>query len=154
VSAPIVILRRGDGERLAELETACGQDAAGAETWDAALARPEMFFLGIEDRSGRLAAMVSAAMTPDHADIHDLLVAPSERRRGLARQLVRALARHAGQRGIARLCLEVSENNLPARTLYERTGFRLDGTRRNYYRDGSEALLMSVAVAGLAGLGQ
>lgn len=149
-----MILRKGDDERVAELETVCGHDAAGAETWDAALARPEMLFLGIEDQSGRLVAMVSATMTPDHADIHDLLVEPSQRRRGLARQLVRALARHAGERGIARLCLEVSENNHPARTLYEKTGFRLDGTRRKYYRDGSTALMMSVAVAGLSGLGQ
>ena len=98
--------------------------------------------------------MVSAAMTPDHADIHDLLVEPSQRRRGLARQLVRALARHAGERGIARLCLEVSEDNLPARMLYEKAGFRLDGARRKYYRNGSTALLMSVAVVSLAGLGQ
>jgi [ribosomal protein S18]-alanine N-acetyltransferase len=149
-----VILRRGDGERLGELEADCGSDPAVADTWDAALARPEMLFLGIEDPSGRLVAMVSAAMTPDHADIHDLLVEPSQRRRGLARQLVRALARHAGERGIARLCLEVSEDNLPARMLYEKAGFRLDGARRKYYRNGSTALLMSVAVVSLAGLGQ
>ena len=37
--------------------------------------------------------------------------------------------------------LEVHERNLPARRLYERVGFKVVGTRANYYPDGASAVL-------------
>lgn len=38
--------------------------------------------------------------------------------------------------------LEVSSENIPAISLYRKAGFKLKGSRREYYPDGSDALLM------------
>jgi ribosomal-protein-alanine N-acetyltransferase len=47
--------------------------------------------------------------------------------------------------------LEVRQSNMAARTLYERSGFRLDGIRKNYYPASTgreDALLMSRKLEG------
>ena len=53
-------------------------------------------------------------------------------------------------RGMRRLTLDVAEDNTPARRLYERLGFTLDGRRKGYYAAGRpapvDALLMSCSL--------
>lgn len=69
----------------------------------------------------------------DEAEILTVAVAPAERGRGIARQL---LARHLGRLaaiGIARVFLEVDDGNRPALHLYARAGFREVGRRTGYY---------------------
>lgn len=56
-------------------------------------------------------------------------VAPEARGRGVARDLIRAVATWTLGRGSARVVLFVQEANTPARQLYERAGFRLTGDR-------------------------
>lgn len=56
-------------------------------------------------------------------------VDPDARGRGVARDLIRAVAGWALGRGSARVVLFVQEANWPARKLYERAGFRLTGDR-------------------------
>ena len=56
-------------------------------------------------------------------------VAPEARGRGVARDLIRAVASWALGRGSARVVLFVQEANTPARQLYERAGFNLTGDR-------------------------
>jgi hypothetical protein len=54
-----------------------------------------------------------------------------------------ALLDQAIQRGAALSTLEVRVGNAPARRLYEKLGFEEVGERRNYYRDGEDALIMT-----------
>ena len=42
---------------------------------------------------------------------------------------------------INKLFLEVSQNNVPAKNFYNGFDFLTVGVRRNYYKDGSDALL-------------
>ena len=42
---------------------------------------------------------------------------------------------------INKLLLEVSQNNLNAENFYNRFDFNTVGTRKNFYKDGSNALL-------------
>ena len=51
------------------------------------------------------------------------------RGRGIARDLIRALARWSGERGSERVVLFVQEANEPAQHLYSRAGFRPTGDR-------------------------
>lgn len=56
-------------------------------------------------------------------------VDPAARGRGVARDLIRAVASWAQTRGAARVVLFVQEANAPARRLYQGAGFRLTGDR-------------------------
>ncbi|HRF58499.1 MAG TPA: GNAT family N-acetyltransferase [Fimbriimonadaceae bacterium] len=55
-------------------------------------------------------------------NIHDLAVAPSERGRGVGKQLLEAVADTGRKLGCCKVTLEVSPKN-PARAFYESTGF-------------------------------
>ena len=83
----------------------------------------------------------------DEAEILTLAVRPSARRTGLGARLTQATADFAAQAGAQRLSLEVAEDNVAARTLYDRTGFIQTGRRKKYYEnaDGSrsDALLLT-----------
>jgi ribosomal-protein-alanine N-acetyltransferase len=83
----------------------------------------------------------------DEAEILTLAVRPSARRTGLGARLTEAAADFAATAGAERLFLEVAEDNVAARALYDRTGFIETGRRRNYYAkaDGSrgDALLLT-----------
>ena len=55
----------------------------------------------------------------------DLLVVPGQRRKGIGRVLVGDAIEVARVAGAAELALFVAKDNLPARALYEETGFRV-----------------------------
>ncbi len=57
-------------------------------------------------------------------NVHDLAVMPDARGRGVGRALLAAIESHARETGCCLLTLEVFENNLPAKGLYESSGFR------------------------------
>jgi ribosomal protein S18 acetylase RimI-like enzyme len=57
-------------------------------------------------------------------NIHDLAVLPGRRGGGVGRTLLAAAELHARESGCCKLTLEVQDDNTPARTLYERFGFR------------------------------
>lgn len=69
----------------------------------------------------------------DEAEILTLAVRPTARRAGLGGRLVGQGAVRAAQAGAVRLFLEVAEDNVAARTLYERAGFAQIGRRKAYY---------------------
>ena len=85
-------------------------------------------------------------MAADEAEILSIAVAESHRGRGLSFNLLLTHLGHLAGRGIRTVFLEVEENNLPARRLYERVGFTVVGRRERYYRqsggDPLNALLM------------
>lgn len=62
-----------------------------------------------------------------------IAVSPQQQGLGLGRMLVTAAADDARRRGASELFLEVRENNLAARALYQTTGFVDVGRRADYY---------------------
>jgi ribosomal protein S18 acetylase RimI-like enzyme len=56
-------------------------------------------------------------------NIHDLAVLSTHRGRGIGQALLAAAEDMARSKGFGKLTLEVQEDNLPARRLYERFGF-------------------------------
>ena len=74
------------------------------------------------------------------AELLRIAVAPELRRCGIARALLSEMLSLTASDTVY---LEVRSQNTPAITLYERFGFRANGTRRNYYKNpGDDALLM------------
>ena len=78
----------------------------------------------------------------DEGEIADVAVAPSARRRGVARTLIERVAADLMREGVRSLYLEVRESNLAARALYGAMGFTQVGRRRGYYQLPSEDALL------------
>lgn len=69
----------------------------------------------------------------DEAHLHNLTVAPEERRKGVATSLLHHFLRTAARQGARSSNLEVRTANLPAIRFYRRHGYRVAGWRPNYY---------------------
>jgi len=114
---------------------------------------PANFFLGelrqplvharVAERDGHMAGYAVAWLGAGAGHLGNLAVIEGERRRGVARALVRELLETARARRVESLTLEVRVSNDAAQALYRVHGFRLAGVRRGYYRDtGEDALVM------------
>ncbi|MEE4255190.1 MAG: ribosomal protein S18-alanine N-acetyltransferase [Desulfuromusa sp.] len=64
------------------------------------------------------------------------------RRQGVAVQLLEEAFRRCSQVDLSSAWLEVRSGNIGAIALYQQYGFILSGTRKAYYRDGEDALVM------------
>jgi [ribosomal protein S18]-alanine N-acetyltransferase len=82
----------------------------------------------------------------DEAEILSVAIDPRHRGRGLSRALLLSHLGHLAGHGVARVFLEVEENNQPARRLYERAGFSVVGRRERYYRDAAGQALNALVM--------
>ena len=79
----------------------------------------------------------------DEAHIATVAAHPEYRGCGLGQWLMVALMDKAQERGARVATLEVRASNLTAQKLYAKLGFDVVGTRRKYYRDGEDGLIMT-----------
>ena len=77
----------------------------------------------------------------DEVHINYFVVNQKYRKRGFGSYLMSYLIKKCKKLNIDRLLLEVSQNNLIAEKFYSCFDFHTVGTRKNYYKDGSNALL-------------
>jgi ribosomal-protein-alanine N-acetyltransferase len=83
-----------------------------------------------------------AWLVEEEVQILTLAVHRAMARGGVGRLLLQGLLDAARTAGCRRATLEVSEGNVPARSLYESSGFAVVGRRPGFYEDGSCAILM------------
>ena len=77
----------------------------------------------------------------DEAQINFFAINQKYRKKGYGSQLMRYLIKQCEILNINKLFLEVSQTNAIAEKFYSRFNFSTVGIRRNYYKDGSDALL-------------
>lgn len=80
------------------------------------------------DDAGRAVAVARLALVGEWGGLYCLAVHPDARRQGLAAAVTRALVARAADEGVRRLWLQVVEANAAARALYDRAGFRTEGS--------------------------
>lgn len=145
MSAPVI---RAVGPDAAGLLAALHAKAfEGGEIWDEAafcalLASPGTDSLVALDGEAP-AGFILMRTIAGEAEMLTLAVLPSARRAGLGRALVEAGLEAARGRGAASAFLEVSVNNIAALALYRAAGWDAAGHRARYYRDGSDAIILS-----------
>lgn len=107
----------------------------------AALAEPSRrhVLVATDGPGGDVLGLVVGTRQADAVHVLDVVVDRSSRRRGIATELVRELARAALGDGTPAMTLEVRAGDDGARALYERLGFRDAGVRPGYYQDGEDA---------------
>lgn len=112
---------------------------------------PEMFLIA-EDASGEVVGYALVRTVVDEAELLNIAVSPSARRRGVGIRLLRAAMQICRERGAEWMLLEVRETNVAARTLYERHGFHPVGRRTGYYHSPREdAIVMRAPLVDAAG---
>ena len=77
----------------------------------------------------------------DEAQINFFVVNNKYRKKGFGSYLMNYLIKKCEKLNVNKLFLEVSNTNIPAQKFYNHFNFSTVGIRRNYYKDGSDALL-------------
>lgn len=147
---PIRQIVQSDAARVAELERECFPDPWSEAGIEEVIALPIGFGLVVEC-DGMVVGYVLTRWVADTAEILNLAIAESHRRRGLATSLLRQVMAGLAERGVGEVYLEVRESNRSAQALYRAHGFRPAGMRRAYYRRPVEdALVLRRSLSGAA----
>ena len=77
----------------------------------------------------------------DEAQINYFAISSNFRNKGFGSHLMNYLIKLCEKIKVNKLYLEVSQSNVTAERFYSRFDFYTVGIRRNYYKDGSDALL-------------
>tara|TARA_B100002052_G_C15711603_1_gene519828 strand:- start:347 stop:778 length:432 start_codon:yes stop_codon:yes gene_type:complete len=77
----------------------------------------------------------------DEAQINYFVVNKNFRGKGFGSYLMTYLVERSEKLKLKKLILEVSKSNFSAESFYSRFDFSTVGVRKNYYKDGSDALL-------------
>jgi len=110
------------------------------DQWDKELSDSRRLCLGIFS-SSKLIALGCGWIVVDEFHITAVAVHPNHRRRGLAQLILSSLFIQALNKGCTRVTLEVKSDDDAALGLYKSCGFRTAGYRRNYYKNGTDALI-------------
>ena len=126
---------------IAELEKQCFSDP-----WSFQMLADSFFgentLTAVAEREGKVEGYAFLVGVQGEADLANIAVSPSFRRRGAANALLDYLEGEAKKRGTERIFLEVRVSNSPALMLYLRHGFQGVYARSRYYADGEDALVM------------
>ncbi|MFG3435680.1 ribosomal protein S18-alanine N-acetyltransferase [Nonomuraea sp. NPDC047897] len=91
---------------------------------------------------GEIVGYAGLAAAADQADVQTIAVLEAHQRTGIGGAMLAELLGEARRRGAREVFLEVRSDNPRARAVYEHFGFEEIGTRRRYYDDGTDAIMM------------
>ena len=123
-----------------DLDQRCLGGLWNEQQWRRELEEPQRLCLGLIEGE-LLLALACGWLVADELHITAVAVDSGRRRRGLGRSLLDALLQRARMEGARHATLEVASDNTAAAGLYDSHGFQIAGCRRNYYRDGRDALI-------------
>ncbi|MBL8387760.1 MAG: GNAT family N-acetyltransferase [Hydrogenophaga sp.] len=101
-----------------------GLDPVDGASRSKALSRAEGTLFASVREGGETVACGAACYAQGWLSMHGLRTAASQRGRGLAGRMIRAMALEAQRRGITRAFLQVDGSNAPALALYRRAGMQ------------------------------
>ena len=112
--------------------------------WEKELTDPKRICLGIiELETKKLLGLSSARLVIDELQITFIAVHPLYQRKGVGKFLMSDLIKRSKLLKINHIHLEVKDNNESARAFYKMMGFKTVGFRSNFYKDGSDALILN-----------
>ena len=153
MSVEITSMVAADAARCAELESVLfpGDDPWSERAFLSELAAPHNHYFAAREGDHLVGYAGIALLGRGEAvesEVHTIGVDPAAHRRGVGGALLTALLDTADRHG-GPVFLEVRTDNTPAIELYNREGFVVVGTRRNYYQpSGADAFTMQRPVVG------
>ena len=95
----------------------------------------------VSDRGNEISGFLIGRRAADQAEVLNLAVRATHRRRGEGGALLAAALAEFGRRAAKNVYLEVRESNTGAIAFYEKHGFARTGCRNGYYRNPDEAAI-------------
>lgn len=118
-------------------------EAPEAAQWPESELRSMSYLTGlrafVSESGAGITGVVIGRQVAGEAEILNLAVRVSARRRGEGKALVGKILEEFAEQGVSRVFLEVRESNAIAVGFYEKLGFRQVGVRRDYYQTPSES---------------
>ena len=112
--------------------------------WKRELTDPKRICLGIlELETKKLLGCCSAWLVIDELHITSIAIHPIHQRKGLGKFLLSHLIKRSSSLKTNQIHLEVRDTNEPAKAFYKSMGFKTMGKRSNFYKDGTDALLLT-----------
>jgi ribosomal-protein-alanine N-acetyltransferase len=93
-----------------------------------------------DDFASYLGGYLLATIIDGEAEILSIGVTPDRQRQGVGKRLLQHFFDHGISQKMARVALEVAEDNLPALGLYHDFGFVAFGRRKGYYKQGNHKI--------------
>jgi len=137
----VQVLGPDDVQEVMDLERMCFRTHWTREQFLLGLQRGAFHILGIRLR-GVVSAYAAFSVIAGEMELMNIAVHPFHRRKGLAKTLLAEVLRHCTRHKVEQGFLEVRRSNAPAIDLYEKFGFIMQGTRKNYYPDNNEDALL------------
>ena len=113
--------------------------------WEGELSKTNIKAFGIFIEQ-RLRGVCVSHLLFTEAELRYFSIHPEFQRRGLGTKLINRLLNHCAENEIEKIFLEVSSKNETALSFYQSIGFYTVNIRKNYYQDGSDALLKEIKI--------
>ena len=104
--------------------------------------------LRVARKGDDLAGYSISTFAADECELLSIAVLNTHRRQGIASALNDDLRREALGRGATQIFLEVRPSNQGARSFYASMGYQEVATRKGYYQDGEDALILKLNLEG------
>lgn len=115
-------------------------------SWDQVFSQGADRFILVDERDGVFPGFIlfDFNVVDSFAHLLKILVNPEYRGLKIGKNLLNEAIRVLHERGIRSFFLEVEEENLVARNLYESMGFKVIHKKKQFYSNGSTAIIMSL----------
>jgi len=141
-SCAVRLCERQDLEKVAEIERSCFDEPYEFSTFSYLFSTDPQGFL-VAECEGRVVGYAIGQLRSGRGLVISLAVDPAHRGGGVGESLLKELLEHFQRKHVKSVELQVDIHNSYAIKLYEKMGFQVKKTIREYYSSGKDAYLMS-----------
>jgi ribosomal-protein-alanine N-acetyltransferase len=138
----ISIMRIEDLDEVYEIEQKIYPQPWSLNIFRSELERPDKRVYLVARSEGTIVAYAGLMIVDGEGHITNLAIDIPFRKKSIGTMMTLRLIEMARLKKVHWLTLEVRESNKAAQNLYKKFGFRSIGTRKGYYSDGENALIM------------
>lgn len=134
-------------EQVAQLESRCFSMPWSVNAFkDAVLSKDYKYIVAL--CGDKVVGYAGMQHVLDEAEITNIAVDDDFRQMGIATKLLEGLCKLCEELEVIYLHLEVRESNTPAKKLYVKNGFNIDGIRKNFYQKPQENAVLMTKICG------
>jgi len=131
-----------DIDAICGIEKLCFEYPWSRVLFDADLSENPNALYWLAEEEGRVLGFIGTHDIAGEINVTNVAVGPDEQNRKIATALVSHMIKYFIGKDIIGITLEVASKNAPAVHLYEKCGFVREGLRKNYYKNGDDAIIM------------